>query len=181
MTRIDALKKVSTLLSIPDYTWLDKLISFESLWNPSARNVISGARGLIQFTNATAKKLGFVNADDLVKKYPDAVNQLLGPVYKYLSAYAHFPTKQSLYMSVFYPSARKWNLSVQFPKWVIDSNPGIDTVASYIYKVDRRRISPAVVTMIIVATVIAVGMLYNYQNTKGNNLWVDHEKMKMIG
>jgi flagellin-like protein len=180
MTRIDALKRVSASLSIPDYTWLDKLISFESLWNPKAKNVISGARGLIQFTNTTSKKLGFKSADDLVNKYPDSVDQLLGPVYNYLRAYAPFPTRQSLYMSVFYPSARNWNLTVQFPKWVTDLNPGIDTVASYVRKVDRRRASPVVVTVMVVAVVVAAAILYNNTKTKGGCVWEEKETM-LIG
>jgi hypothetical protein len=180
MTRIDALKRVSALLSIPDYTWLDKLISFESLWNPKAKNAISGARGLVQFTNTTSRKLGFKSADDLVNKYPDAVDQLLGPVYNYLRAYTPFPTKQSLYMSVFYPAARKWNLNVQFPEKVKLSNPGIDTVASYVRKVDRRRVSPAVIAVVVVAVVVTAAILYNNPKTKGGCVWEEKETM-LIG
>lgn len=38
---------------------LHRLISFESGWDPQARNKYSGARGLIQFMPSTARSMGF--------------------------------------------------------------------------------------------------------------------------
>jgi hypothetical protein len=178
MNRIDALKKIAAQLGMPDYTWLDKLISFESLWNPKAKNVLSGARGLIQFTNTTAKALGFKNADDLVNRYPDEISQLTQPVFRYLKKYAPFPTAQSLYMSVFYPAARSWNLTVRFPAGIINKNPGITTVGDYVRKVNRRRVSPVVVVVVLM---LASALLYTYYNTRGVK-WIDNAKeTQMIG
>ena len=117
--------------------WLWSLIQFESNGNPAARNKISGARGLIQFMPATAREMGYKSADEIVLKYPTFDAQLKTPVYKYLAKYAPFPTKQSLYMAVFYPAARKWTPETFFPAIVRQQNPGIDTVQSYINHVEK--------------------------------------------
>lgn len=53
-----ALKSTASKLGVTAES-LYKLINFESAWNPKARNVISGARGLIQFMPSTAKGMGF--------------------------------------------------------------------------------------------------------------------------
>lgn len=132
-----ALDTVSKLLEV-NPSWLFALIQFESAGNPAARNKITGARGLIQFMPATARELGFKDADDLVNKYPDFESQLLNPVYKYLKKYKPFPTKQSLYMSVFYPVARSWTPQSYFPAIVRKQNPNIDTVQDYINFVEKR-------------------------------------------
>jgi len=142
-----ALTTVSKKLSIPE-KWLDKLITFESNWSPKAVNKISGAMGLIQFTNATAKSLGFNSALDLVTKYPDINSQLTGPVLQYLLKYAPFYTPQSLYMTVFFPAARNWSTLQRFPKYVIDSNPGIVTVQDYIKKVERSNLPVIIISII---------------------------------
>ncbi len=76
-------------------------------------------------------------ADDLVLAYPTAASQLRGPVLKYLRAFAPFPTRQSLYMAVFYPRARSWQLKDKFPPPVQRANPGIVTVGDYVGKVER--------------------------------------------
>lgn len=120
-------------------TWLWNLIKFESRANPAARNAITGARGLIQFLHSTARSLGFKDADDLVKKNPTFDKQLSGPVLKYLAKYAPFPTKQSLYMAVFYPAARTWSPAAVFPANVRKANPGVDTVQDYINLVEGKR------------------------------------------
>jgi hypothetical protein len=139
---MNAIDTVAKNLSIPS-EWLQNLIKFESSNNPQAKNKISGARGLIQFLHSTAKSLGFNNADDLVNKYPDFESQLLNPVQKYLNQFKPFPTKQSLYMAVFYPAARTWPVSKEFPDNVKKSNPGIVTVSDYINKVERKKSIPA--------------------------------------
>lgn len=117
---------------------LYRLIDFESGWNPRAENPNSSARGLIQFIDSTAIDLGFRNSDDLVDKNPTITDQL--PIVKqYLSRFMPFYTKQQLYMSVFYPAARNWNSDKLFPSHVIAVNPGIDTVQSYIDRVDNKK------------------------------------------
>lgn len=119
---------------------LFQLINFESAgWNPLARNKISGARGLIQFTNSTAQKMGFKNADDLVNKYPTIESQLEFPVYNYLKQFIPFSGKQSLYLAVFYPKYRNFPPDTVFSDLVKSQNPGINTVQDYIDFVDGKK------------------------------------------
>ncbi len=132
-----ALQEISNKLGVK-YQWLWKLINFESKWNPKVKNPVSSARGLIQFINSTARSLGFKNSLDLVTKYPSITKQLRGPVYSYLKQFKPFPTKQSLYMSVFYPRARKWNPKAIFPFRVMVSNPGIFRVIDYVNYVEGK-------------------------------------------
>jgi hypothetical protein len=47
-----------------------------------------------------------------------------------------YPTKQSLYLTVFYPVARTWGAGATFPETVQRFNPGIVTVKDYINKVE---------------------------------------------
>jgi len=142
MSKDDALNYVASRLGVPPDA-LDKLINFESKWNPLARNPISGARGLIQFMHSTAKTLGFKNADELVEKYPTIENQLYGPVLTYLSQFKPFgnPFPQSLYLSVFYPAFRRMPLDTLFPDAVQKSNPGIKYVGDYVAKVEKKNFS----------------------------------------
>jgi hypothetical protein len=167
MDRSLALNAVSIALGIPK-DWLNKLIQFESAWNPAARNPISGARGLIQFTNTTAQILGYKNADDLVNKYPDSGDQLQGPVYQYLNQFKPFQSAQSLYMSVFYPAARSWPLSQEFPQLVQSLNPGIKTVEDYVKKVER---SPIIKTIGIVGIAGIIGLFLFLHFYKGAAKW----------
>jgi hypothetical protein len=131
------LQDVSKKLGVPP-AWLWSLIQFESRGDPAAKNKITGARGLIQFMPATARDMGYKDADEIVKKYPTFDAQLEKPVFDYLKKYAPFPTKQSLYMSVFYPAARTWQPERKFSALVRKQNPGIDTVQSYIDHVEGR-------------------------------------------
>lgn len=128
---------------------LNKLINFESKWNPKAKNPHSSARGLLQFTDSTAKSLGFKNSADLVKKNPSVLDQL-NIVERYLSQFKPFYGKQSLYMAVFYPAARNWLPGRQFPAAVQAVNPGVVTVADYVRKVEggtlvKTAIIPAII------------------------------------
>ena len=134
-----ALDQTANLLGVPS-DWLNALIDFESSWNPLAKNDTTGARGLIQFLNKTAQILGYLSADDLVNKYPSSPTQLNGPVYQYLKQYKPFPTKQSLYMAVFYPAARTWTPDTTFPANVRAVNPNIDTVQDYIDHVEGKAV-----------------------------------------
>lgn len=135
-----ALQEVSASLGI-DPNDLYNLIKFESNWNPQAKNPNSSARGLIQFTDKTAQSLGYKDSLDLVTKNKSIESQLYFPVLQYLSKFKPFPTKQSLYMSVFYPVARNWPLNKEFPDTVKKANPGIVTVADYINKIDKKAVA----------------------------------------
>jgi len=129
-----AVQEVAAKLGVSP-VWLDNLIYFESGWNPQARNVKSGARGLIQFMPATARSLGYAGADALVAEHDTAESQLRGPVLTYLTAQKPFPTEQSFYLSVFYPKAKFWPLSTVFSSAVRAQNPGIFSVADYYFRV----------------------------------------------
>jgi hypothetical protein len=157
---VTTIESVSKKLQNLNPAWLSALIQFESRGNPAARNTKTGARGLIQFLHSTARELGYKDADDLVKKNPTFDGQLAGPVYLYLKKYAPFPTKQSLYMAVFYPAARTWQPSRMFPANVTKANPGIYTVQDYIDFVERKKRTIGTAGFLILATIGAV-LAYN--------------------
>lgn len=141
MTKDEALSTLSKWMGV-DKTWLDTVIRFESTWDPLARNDKTGARGLIQFTNETAHDLGYKTADEIVKTYPTVGAQLLGPVAAYFKlpkAKGPWPTKQSLYMSVFYPSYRNVTPDTMLPSLARSKNPGIDTVQDYMNLAEGKR------------------------------------------
>lgn len=159
-----ALQETAAKLKV-DPAWLWALIQFESGGNPAARNKTTGARGLIQFMHATARELGYKNADDLYEKNPTFDQQLKSPVYQYLKRYSPFPTKQSLYMAVFYPAARSWAPQQYFPEIVRKQNPGIDTVQSYINHVEK--IKNAKAQFSAASIIIAGAILLYFLKTKG--------------
>jgi soluble lytic murein transglycosylase-like protein len=74
---------------------LSALITFESGFNPKAKNPYSSARGLIQFTDTTARGLGFKDSLDLITRFPTIEKQLL-IVHKYLKKYAPFRDDQEI-------------------------------------------------------------------------------------
>lgn len=117
---------------------LSALIQFESGFNPKVKNPYSSARGLIQFTDATARGLGFKDSLDLVTRFPTIEKQLL-IVHKYLKPMAPFRDDQALFMSVFYPAARHWPITREFPDFVQAVNPGIKTVLDYVNKVYGKK------------------------------------------
>lgn len=147
--QLKALREVADSLGITSDA-LYKLINFETAgtWNPQIKNPNSSARGLLQFTDSTARKLGYKDSLDLVTKNNSIESQLYFPVLKYLSQFKPFTTKQSLYMSVFYPKYRNVDPLTHFPDKVKKVNPGIDTVQSYINKVEGKK-----------STVISAGLL----------------------
>jgi hypothetical protein len=149
--------------------WLRNLIKFESKWNPLAKNPLSGARGLIQFTHTTARALGYTNADDIVSKYPGTAEQLLGPVRAYFRLPGNqgpYPTKQSFYMSVFYPAARGWSPEKVFPANVQRFNPGIVTVKDYINKVEGVLAKSGYTALVIAGAIL----IYFLTSKKGRFL-----------
>lgn len=133
---------------------LYKLIKFESGWNPRIKNPRSSARGLIQFTDKTARSLGYRDSLDLVAQHPTVTSQL-PVVYRYLSQFKPFTGKQSLYLSVFYPVARYWSPGRSFPQFVRSANPGINTPADYVNKVEDRKGSG----LLLLPVIIGAGFL----------------------
>jgi hypothetical protein len=163
------MEAVSASLGIPP-AWLRALIQFESRWQPAARNPISGARGLIQFTNTTARGMGYADADDLVTRHPTIEAQLSGPVLAYLTRYKPFPTQQSFYMSVFYPAARNWPASQAFSRAIRTVNPGIVTVGDYVNRVNGTKVKMAIGGVLLLA--VAAGALwYQYTTKQGGRTW----------
>lgn len=144
-----ALNEVSASLGISADD-LYNLINFETAgtWNPQIKNPYSSARGLLQFTDKTAQSLGYKDSLDLVTKNNSIESQLYFPVLKYLSQFKPFPTKQSLYMSVFYPKYRNVDPLTHFPDTVKKVNPGIKTVQDYINKIEGKK-----------STVVSAGLL----------------------
>lgn len=121
-----------------DPEWLRKLIAFETAgtYDTQIKNKYSSARGLIQFMDATAQGMGYANSAQLVGTFPGFPAQMKYAVLPYLRQFAPFPTEQSLYMAVFYPAARTWDLDLVFPASVQAVNPGIRTVRDYVNKVN---------------------------------------------
>ena len=117
---------------------LISLIQFESGFDPMIKNPYSSARGLIQFTDSTARNLGFENSYHLVTSHPTVESQLQ-IVEEYLSRFYPFRDKQDLYMSVFYPKYRKSDPNTVFPDSVRAVNPGINTVQDYVDLVERKK------------------------------------------
>lgn len=162
----NALVYVSNKLSVPA-TWLYSLIDFESRWNPAARNPVSGARGLIQFMHQTARDLGYASADEIVSKYPDSESQLLGPVLDYFlklpGKTPPYPTKQSLYMAVFFPAFRNVSPDTALPSYVTKQNPGIRRVSDYINYVERKSVVPAVGGLLLI---VGIALWYIFKGIK---------------
>jgi len=178
MNKQQALATVAGEMNVP-VQWLDSLIQFESGWNPAARNKLSGARGLIQFMHTTAKAMGYKDADDLYKKHPDEVSQLLGPVRKYFTLPGNrppYPTPQSLYMTVFYPAARSWSPLKPFPDTVRKVNPGITLVRDYVNKVERRKVIEKAGISLATIAIVAIGgyFLYTHFNKGESESWTEN-------
>lgn len=162
---------------------LDALISLESGWNPEAYNS-SGAIGLIQFMPQTLKDYGLLSTAlmnrvptrgvvpedvkqavraEFLSKYPTIQAQLYGPVLTYFKRYMPFPTKQSLYMAVFYPAYRNVDPMTAMPDSVQKQNPGVKTVADYIAKVESRNTMKNIAKVggvLGVAAIAALGYMY---------------------
>jgi hypothetical protein len=157
MFELAAITQVSTDLKIANPQWLIDLINFESGFDPFAKNPYSSARGLIQFIDSTARDLGYKDSLDLVNQNPSVEKQIYGPVKKYLSRYAPFPTETSLYMAVFFPAARKYPDGTPFSKIFMDvygvdryeakykefikANPRILTPADYVSFLKKKALS----------------------------------------
>jgi hypothetical protein len=184
MDKSTALNQLSASLGAP-VQWLDSLIQFESGWNPAAKNPYTGARGLIQFMPATARALGYKDAEDLYARNPDIISQLLGPVKDYFNLPGNrppYPTPQSLYMTVFYPAARSWPELTPFPDTVRKVNPGITIVRDYVNKVERRKIIQKAGISLATIALVALGgyLLYTHFKKGDSNLWTDENDTPQI-
>lgn len=116
-----------------DASWLDRLIQFESGYDPLIKNRTSSARGLIQLTDTAAREKPFSASDSLsvINRFPSFDSQMENVVYPYLKKYVPYPTKQSLYMAVFYPAYRYYDIDKQFPLDVQRANT-VKTSGGYI-------------------------------------------------
>lgn len=132
------LLEISERLGV-NYSDLISLIQFESGFDPQAKNPYSSARGLLQFTDATARSLGFEDSLHLVTAHPTVEDQLQ-IVEEYLVQFYPFTDKQDLYMSVFYPKFRNVDPGTVFPDSVQAVNPGIVTVQDYVDKVEKKKL-----------------------------------------
>jgi len=141
---VSSIKRWAGVIGVPP-EWLDAIINFETAgtYSVTARNPYSGAMGLIQVTDTTARSVFHVeNSAALSEQYPTFDSYMENVVVPYFRRYAPFPTKQSFYMSVFYPAYRNSPADTVFSEKVREVNPGIDTVQDYVDKVDRK-INPA--------------------------------------
>lgn len=137
--RKEIIADVAQKLKIPP-SWLDQVINFETggTYDPLIKNPYSSARGLIQVIDSTARSVfSMPSSLALVRKYPDFKSQMYNVVYPYLRQYAPFPSKQSFFMSIFYPKYRSVPPDTIFPQSVRAVNPGIVTVNDYMRKADN--------------------------------------------
>jgi len=85
-------------------------------------------------------------ADNLIKKYPTRIDQLKGPITVYFQKLTDsLPlngSEQDLYMTVFYPAARRINPNTSFDSKTRRDNPGIKTPQDYINLVNKQKTSP---------------------------------------
>lgn len=133
---MEELKIIASRLGMPaEWLWME--LNFESRLNPQAKNPLSSARGIMQWTNARAQDLGYRDSADLVAQNP-TVRQQLGVVYKDLARFAPFPSFQSLAMAVFLPSMRYADPDTVLSANVQAKNPGIKTVGDYVRKVVKN-------------------------------------------
>ena len=132
-----ALESTASRLDFP-VAWLDRLIQFESSYDPQAQNPDSSARGAIQFMDDTAQDMGYNSSKDLTAKNPTIEGQIEGPVYEYLKRYVPFPTEQSLFMAVFYPIYRDAPADLAFPPHVQAVNEPIKTPGEYMAFVNKE-------------------------------------------
>lgn len=131
-----------------EYIDLFTIIAYETggTFDPKIRNKESGAMGLIQFQNSTAKTLlsregtKFHNVYELIQEYPTVKDQMElpsdfnpygGPVYQYLSRNMPYENSRKLYLTVFYPVAIKWDDNKMLPAHIRRANPGLNKVGDY--------------------------------------------------
>lgn len=140
MDKAQKIREIAARLGVPA-SWLDALINFETggTYDVFARNPHSGAMGLIQVTNTTARsEFGVSDTLELSNTFSTFESYMDNVVYPYLSKYAPFQSRQEFYMAVFYPKFMDVPPDTAFPAYVQKANPGIVTVQDYMNFVDRR-------------------------------------------
>ena len=138
------------------YEDLFTIMAYETggTFDPHIRNKKSGAMGLIQFSNSTAKTIynkhgrKYSSVEELIRDNPTVKDQLAiptkedtlgGPVYQYLKRNAPYKNSRDLFLTVFYPSALKMPDNTLLPLAIRKANPGLNTVGDY-PKLARKRI-----------------------------------------
>lgn len=141
-------------LKIP-YIDLFSVMAYETggKFDPKSKNPISGAMGLLQFTNQTATTLvnrqgkHFKNVAQLIEEYPTVKDQMElptkdnkigGPVYQYLARNAPYANKRELYLTVFRPTSVNDHNNKSLPNIVRQQNPGLNKVGDYEKKVNEK-------------------------------------------
>ncbi len=120
--------------------------------NPKIASKVSSAKGLLQFTDESARRITDKNGKKLkssahlIRVYPTAKDQLEipnkhnihgGPVYQYLNMLAPFKSSEDLYMAVMYPPGRSTGV---LPKWARKNNAGIKTAKDFL-NLARRKVA----------------------------------------
>ena len=136
-----------------DKSDLFALINFETggRIDPTIKNRSgSSAKGLLQFTDASARKLKDKNGHNLkssahlIKEYPTIKDQMEiptkhnkygGPVYQYLNMLAPYKSSEDLFMAVMYPPARKTGI---LPKHISVRNAGIKSAKQFASMARRK-------------------------------------------
>lgn len=152
------LKNLAVKLQV-NYEWLYNLLNFESRFNPLAINKFTGAIGLIQFIPSTLLSEFNLTSKDIIEKYNTFESQI-PLVEKYLSKYKPFPTKQSLYMAVFYPKYRNVAPDTLFPQKVQEVNKPIKKVQDYVDLVEGKFLKVASKVVPVLTILILSYILY---------------------
>jgi hypothetical protein len=163
---IKAINNAAFYLNIP-FQWLYKEIAFETAgtFSPTIKNPYSSARGLLQFTDESARELNFESSMDLVTQLPDIPSQIAGAVVPYLQKRGPFPTQQALAMAVFYPAYMHVSPDTVFSAEVQSSNPGIVQVSDYINKVNEIANYPIVANSIVllILSVASIALIHYFK------------------
>jgi len=116
--------------------FIANVIQVESSFNPQARNPLSGATGLIQFTSTVAREVLGTTTDKL--KTMGAKEQFQYVV-KYLMRYqGRLKTQADVYMAVFQPARLGQPLSTPISAKAQEKNPTIRTLQDYVDKANAR-------------------------------------------
>lgn len=149
----DYIRELAMVLEIDEQD-LFSLIYFETggTMNAGIRNPNSSAGGVLQFINASSRKMvdptgkPYASTADLLNRCGTMACQLAvpgkktkygGPAYQYLSRFK-IKTKHDLFMAVFYPAAVGKGPNFILPKEIKAINSGIHTVEEYVRRVDSR-------------------------------------------
>lgn len=128
------------------------LINYETggKMDPKVASKNSSAKGLLQFTNITAKNIldkngnRLTSSKHLTEAYPTIKDQLEiptsnnkygGPIYQYLKKFAPFKSAEDLFISVIYPSSRR---SQRLPRHISRKNAGIRNARDFVNRARRK-------------------------------------------